>query len=141
MNENDDRAFVVAGKEINAVAWARPIGNRARGVLLAISRGVSCPTGHNRGGLRNPRPVVVFDLVVDAGVQGSTMLVVAQIFARRPWSWPTAALIRGHPSGQDPKIYRRSMSRARRPSCEIRPGRLSSAVSPARAGRNPMFAC
>src|ERR1700730_5724900 len=135
MNENDDRAVVITGKEIDPVTRAGTIGNGPRRMPLTIGCGVTCPAGDQRGVLRDPRPVVVFDLVVDARVQGSTMLVVAQTCARMLWSWPTAASSRGHPSEQGPKIYRRSTSRARRPSCDTRRGRFLSAVSPARAGR------
>src|SRR5216684_5928418 len=135
MNKNDNGALVITGKEIDPVTRAGTIGNGARGMLLAIGGRVTCPTGDQRGVLRNPRPVVVFDLVIDAPVQGSTMLVVAQTCARMPWSWPIAASARGHPSDQGLKICRQSMSRARRPSCETRRGRFLSAVSPARAGR------
>src|SRR5713101_6160452 len=120
MNENDDLAVVITGKEIDPVTRPRTIGNGARRMPLAIGCRVTCPAGDQRGVLRNPRPVVVFDLVVDARVQGSTMLVVAQTSARMLWSWPIAASARGHPSDQGLKICRRSTSRARRPSCETR---------------------
>src|SRR5258708_14364143 len=63
MNENHDRAFTITGKEINDVSLARTVGNGARGVPLAIGCRVFCPTGEYRGGFRNPRPVVLFDLV------------------------------------------------------------------------------
>src|SRR5450631_1324467 len=135
MNENDDLALAIAREKIDDVTRAGTIGNGPRRVPLAIGCRVTCPAGDQRGVLGNPRPVVVFDLIVDARVQGSTMLVVAQTGARMLWSWPTAASARGHPSEQGPKIYRRSTSRARRPSCETRRGRFSSTVSPARAGR------
>src|ERR1700694_1969415 len=71
VNENDDRASIIAGKEINRIACTGTIRNRARGTPRAIGCRVSCPTGHNRGVLRNPRPVVVFDLVIDNRVQES----------------------------------------------------------------------
>src|SRR5260221_7408233 len=135
MNENDNVAVVITWKEIDPVTRAGTIGNGARRMPLPIGCRVTCPAGDQRWVLWNPRPIVVFDLVVDARVQGSTRLVVARTSARMLWSWPTAASARGHPSEQGLKIYRRSMSRARRPSCEIRRGRFSSAVSPARAGR------
>src|ERR1700730_17060092 len=77
MNENDDRAVVITGKEIDPVTRPRTIGNGPRRLQVGIGRGVACPGGDQQGVLRSPRPVVVFDLVVDARVQGSTMLVAA----------------------------------------------------------------
>jgi hypothetical protein len=125
VNEDDNRAFAIAGKEIKAVPRAGAVGNRARGMLRAIGCGVACPTGHDRGVLRHPRPVVVLDLVVDSLVQDFTMPVLVRISVRRPWSWPTGASIPGHPSASNPKICRRSRSRAPPPSCETRRDRFS----------------
>src|ERR1700682_2642017 len=99
MNENDDRAFIIAGKEINSVPRTGTVGNRARRVPLAIGGRVFCPTGDNRRVLRNPRPVVVFELVIDSRVQDFTTPVVLRTSAPRPWSSPIDASIRGHPSG------------------------------------------
>src|SRR5450755_4220705 len=124
MNENDNRTVVIAGKEIDPVARAGAVGNGPRDMPVAIGCRVARPTGDQQGVLRNPGPVVVFDLVVDISVQGFTMIVVAQTSARKPWSWPIAASARGHPSDQGRKICRRSTSRARRPSCETRRGRF-----------------
>src|ERR1700681_1960441 len=126
MYENNDRAFIVARKQIDRVPLPWTVGNRTPSAPFAIGRRVARPAGDQRRVLRNPRPVVVFDLVVDTRAQDLTMLVLARISAPRPWSWPTDASIRGHPSERDPKIYRRSTSHVRRPSCEIRHGRLSS---------------
>src|SRR5882724_5471643 len=58
VNEDDNRPFPIAGKIINPVPRARPVGNSVRGMTLAISRSVSCPTRENRRVLRNPGPVV-----------------------------------------------------------------------------------
>src|SRR3981081_2244638 len=120
MNEDDDRAFLAAGEKLNPVSRAETVANGARDVPLAIGSRVARPTGDQRGGLRNPRPVVVFDLVVDGRVQDFTMLVLVRTYAPRLWSWPADASVRGHPLGQDPKTCRRSTSRVRRPSCETR---------------------
>ncbi len=128
MYENNDRAIIVARKQIDRVPRRWTVGNGTRSAAFAIGRRVARPTGDQRRVLRNPRPVVVFDLVVDTGAQDPTMLVLAWISAPRPWSWPTDASIRGHPSDRDPKICRRSTSHVRRPSCEIPHGRFSSAV-------------
>src|SRR5258705_5889482 len=98
MNENHDRAFMITWKEINDVSRTRAVGNAARGVPLAIGRGVLCPTGEQRGVFRIPRPVVVFDLVVDSRVQDATTLVAWRISARRLLSSPTNASSRGHSS-------------------------------------------
>src|SRR5882672_6703308 len=46
MNEDDNRPFPDTGKEINDVACAGTVGNRARCVLLAPGRRVACPTGN-----------------------------------------------------------------------------------------------
>src|SRR6185312_10927913 len=62
MNEHHDGATTVAGKEIDPVACTRSIANRTRRVALAIGGRVLGPTGDQRGILRDPRPVVVFDL-------------------------------------------------------------------------------
>ena len=67
MNEDDDRAFAVYIEQIDRVACAGPIRQRMRRVLRAIGGGICCPAGDQRRIFRNPRPVVVFDLVVDAG--------------------------------------------------------------------------
>src|SRR5258708_33038175 len=98
MNENDDRTLVITGKEIDPVTGAGTIGNGPRRMPLTIGCRVTCPTGDQQGILGNPRPVVVFDLVVDASVQASTMIVVAQTCSRVPSSWQTAASHRRHPS-------------------------------------------
>ena len=45
MNENNDRAFMIAGEEIDHVPRAGTVGNRARGVPRAIGCRVFCPTG------------------------------------------------------------------------------------------------
>src|SRR6202030_1757661 len=68
MNENNDRAFMIAGKEIDHVPRAGTVGNGTRGVPLAVGCGVSRPAGHDRRVLRNPRPVVVFAFVIDCRV-------------------------------------------------------------------------
>src|SRR5258705_8360688 len=99
MNEDNDRAVIIAGKKINDVPRAGTVGNRARGVPLAIGRGVLCPSGKQRGVFRNPRPVVVFDLIVDSRVQDATTPVAWRISARRPLSLPADASSHGHPSG------------------------------------------
>src|SRR5258707_1091103 len=99
MNKNRDRAAIIPGKKINDVPRAGTVGNRARGVPLAIGRGVLCPSGKQRGVFRNPRPVVVFDLIVDSRVQDATTPVAWRISARRPLSLPADASSRGHPSG------------------------------------------
>src|SRR5258708_5831064 len=52
MNKNRDRAAIIPGKKINDVPRAGTVGNRARGVPLAIGRGVLCPSGQ-----RTPRPI------------------------------------------------------------------------------------
>src|SRR5712692_7124200 len=45
MNENNDRAFTIAGKEIDHVPRAGTVGNGTRGVPRAIGCRVFCPTG------------------------------------------------------------------------------------------------
>src|SRR5438046_7478366 len=65
MDENDDGRVAVAGKEIDLVAGPGTIADRLRGALLAVGRGIVCPSGHQHRIFRNPRPVIVLDLVVD----------------------------------------------------------------------------
>src|ERR1700724_1683088 len=120
VNEDDNRAFAIAGEEIKAVPRAGAVGNRARGMLAGIGCGVARRPGHARGVLRHPRPVVVLDLVVDSLVQDFTMPVLVRISVRRPWSWPTGASIPGHPSASVPKICGRPRSRAPPPSSRPR---------------------
>src|ERR1700722_3106156 len=43
VNEDDDRTFAVAGKQINRMARPGPVGNRSRRVALAIGRGLAHP--------------------------------------------------------------------------------------------------
>src|SRR6266404_2258543 len=45
MNEDNDRAVIIAGKEIDHVPRARAVRNGARGVVIAIGCRVFCPTG------------------------------------------------------------------------------------------------
>ncbi len=97
VHKHDNRSLPIAGKEIDDIPLARTIGNNAWRAARAIGRGVARPAGHQRGIFRNPRPVVVFDLVVDISAQDATTLVFARISAPSPWSWPTAASTRGHP--------------------------------------------
>src|SRR2546423_6910086 len=96
MDEHDDRACAVAGKEIDPVPYAGPVGNRTRGVRFSPGRCVPRPPGDMSGVFRNPRPVVVLGLVVDGRVQGFTKPVVARPSAPKLWSCPTGASIRGH---------------------------------------------
>src|SRR3977135_2341593 len=56
MNKDDDRAFVVAGEEINGVARAGTVGDQARDIIFAIGGRIARPTGEMCGILRNPRP-------------------------------------------------------------------------------------
>src|SRR5258707_5744910 len=128
MYKNNDRAFMIAGKEINRIACTGTIRNRTRGMPRAIGGRVARPTGHDRRVLRNPGPVVVFDLVIDSRAQDATTSVASRISALRPWSLPTYASIRGHLLGLDLKICRRSRFHAPPPSCETLRGRFSSAV-------------
>src|ERR1700730_7419199 len=44
MDEDDDRALAIAGKEIDHVPRAGTVGDRARGVLLAIGGRIARPT-------------------------------------------------------------------------------------------------
>src|SRR6516162_9131440 len=126
MNENDDRPLAIAFKEIDRVARAFAILDGTRRMAPAIGGGVPRPAGHHRRVLGNPRPVVVFGLVVDAG-QGDLKPFFAQTSARKPWSWRAAASIRGRPSAKVRKRCAQSRSRARPPSCETRRGRPWSA--------------
>ena len=139
MDEDDDRPFAVTGKEIDRVALAGTIRERARNLPLAIGSGIACPARDQRGVFRHARPVVVLDLVVDIGHRPASP-AGWRISAPSPWSWPATASTRGRPSASDPKICRRSRSRARRPSCETRRGRPWSAGSPGRGDRCPTCA-
>src|SRR5271169_6570600 len=67
MDEDDDRAFAVTREEIDDLARAGTIRDHARGMLLAIGGRILRPTRDQRGVLRDSRPVVVFDLVVNGG--------------------------------------------------------------------------
>src|SRR6202035_262571 len=135
VNKDNDRAVIGAGEKIDDMAHARPIAHHLRRMPLAIFSRIPGPAGHDGRIFRNPRPVVVFDLIVDIRAQDATRPFFARTSAPTPWSWPIAASIRERPWGPDPRIYRRSRSRARRPSCENRRGRSWSAVSPGRGGR------
>src|ERR1700682_6312277 len=89
VNEDHNGTLAVAGKQIDVVPRAATIGNRAWRVPFAVFCRVFRPTCENRRVLRNARPVVVLDLVVDISVQDFTKLVLARISVPRPWSWPT----------------------------------------------------
>src|SRR5260370_36995257 len=106
MYEHNDRAFIVARKQIDRVPQPWTVGNRARSAAFAIGRRVARRTGDQRRGLRNPRPVVVFDLVAATGTQDLTMLVLACIPAPTPWSSRTAAAIRRQPLAPHPNRRR-----------------------------------
>src|SRR6202011_2846126 len=67
MNKDDDRAFAVAGKKINDLSCAGTVGDGTRSMPRAIGGRILRPTRDQRGVLRNPRPVVVFGFIVDAG--------------------------------------------------------------------------
>src|ERR1700756_412257 len=115
MNEDYDRPCVIARKEIHYVTRARPVADPARRMFFTIDGRVPHPAGHHRRVFGNPRPVVIFGLVVDA-TQGDLKPSFAQTSVRTPWSWRAAASIRGHPSARDRKKCPQSRSRARPPS-------------------------
>src|ERR1700687_4150668 len=48
VNENDDRASIIAGKEINRIACTGTIRNRARGTPRAIGTLLADPAGQQR---------------------------------------------------------------------------------------------
>jgi len=71
MNEHDDRACAIAGKEIDRVTRTGTVGNGTWGVPLAVGCRVFRQAREQRRMLRNPRPVIVFDFVVYISGQGS----------------------------------------------------------------------
>ena len=75
MDEDDDRARAIAGKQIDPVALARTVGiTLSAGLMrLAIGRRIARPAGDDRGILRNPRAIIVFDLVVHIRAQRITL--------------------------------------------------------------------
>src|SRR5258708_8197822 len=102
VNKHDNRSLPIAGKEIDDIPLARTIGNNAWRAARAIGRGVARPAGHQRGVFRNPRPVVVFDLVVNISAQDPTTLVFAHLSAPSPCTLPTPPSPPDRPSGQTP---------------------------------------
>src|SRR4051812_19379749 len=64
MDEDDDRTIIPAGKEIDRVARAGAVANEPRSLPLTIRGRILGPARDQIGVFRNPRPVVVLDLIV-----------------------------------------------------------------------------
>src|SRR5437016_10801787 len=74
VDEDDNGSGAVAGKEIEPVAFARTVGDHRQTILMCLAIGfcVARPAGHDGGVFRNPRAIIVFDLVIHIRAQRIT---------------------------------------------------------------------
>ena len=100
VDEHDDRAVAVAGKKIDRVARARTVADHARRHAARDRPPRPAPSRPSARDFPAPAPGCCIRPRSRRQRSRPTTPALARISAPRPWSWPAAASIRGHPSAR-----------------------------------------